>query len=142
MPLPDWFTSLADQVSNWGRWGDDDELGTLNLIDDAAVRRGAACVRRGRAFSMAVRLDQHSPQIGSVPGRINPLRTMVAINTPYAGDVDNFCANDDVVTMGLQAATHWDALAHVSYSGRIYNGYAGVDRDGRGRCDPLWDRPG
>ena len=123
MPLPEWFTELAAQVGNWGRWGDDDELGTLNLIDDAAVRRGAACVRTGRRFSLAVRLDQHSPQIGSIPGRLNPLRTMIAINTQYGGDADNFCVSDDIVTMGLQAATHWDALAHVSYGGRLYNGY-------------------
>lgn len=117
------FLDIATQVSNWGRWGDDDELGTLNLIDAAAVHRGAACVRTGERFSLAVRLDQHSPQIGSVHGRVNPLRTMVAINSQFAGTPDGFCTNDDVVTMGLQAATHWDALAHVSYSGLLYNGH-------------------
>jgi len=46
----------APQVSNWGRWGDDDELGTLNLIDAAAVKRGAACVQTGKAFSLAIPL--------------------------------------------------------------------------------------
>jgi len=117
------FIELAKRVSNWGRWGDDDELGTLNLIDAAAVQRGAACVRTGKRFSLALRLDQHGPQVGGVPGRVNPLRTMIAINSQFAGTIDGFCSNDDVVTMGLQAATHWDALAHVSYSGQIYNGY-------------------
>jgi kynurenine formamidase len=117
------FLELATRVSNWGRWGDDDELGTINLIDAAAVQRGAACVRTGKRFSLAVRMDQHSPQIGAIPGRINPLRTMVAINTEYAGSPEGFCASDDVVTMGLQAATHWDSLAHVSYRGQLYNGF-------------------
>jgi kynurenine formamidase len=148
VPLPDWFTELADRVRNWGRWGERDEIGTLNLIEGDAVRRGAACVRTGRRFSLAVRLDQKSPQIGSMPGRVNPLRTMVAINTPYAGDVDNFCSSDDVVTMGLQAATHWDSLAHVSYSGLIYNGYpattitaeAGAARCGISRVRSLTAR--
>jgi kynurenine formamidase len=121
--LPPEFVELAARVRNWGRWGDDDEIGTLNLIDAAAVRRGAAAVRTGHRFSLAVRLDQHSPQIGSVPGRVNPLRTMVAINTEYQGSADGFCVSDDVVTMGLQAATHWDALSHVSYGGQLYNGY-------------------
>lgn len=148
MTLPDEFVALAARVSNWGRWGDDDELGTLNLIDDDAVRRGAACVRTGKRFSLAVRLDQHSPQIGSVPGRVNPLRTMVAINTEYTGSPDGFCSNDDVVTMGLQAATHWDALAHVSYGGLLYNGFpaasvtaeAGATRCGIGRVKALTTR--
>ena len=83
--LPATFVELADRVSNWGRWGDDDEIGTLNLIDGDAVRRGAAAVRTGKRFSLAVRLDQHSPQVGSIPGRINPLHTMVAINTRVPG---------------------------------------------------------
>jgi kynurenine formamidase len=148
VPPPDWFAELADRVRNWGRWGERDEIGTLNLIDGEAVRRGAACVRTGRRFSLAVRLDQKSPQIGSMPGRVNPLRTMVAINTPYAGDVDNFCSSDDVVTMGLQAATHWDSLAHVSYGGLLYNGYpaatitaeAGAARCGISRVTSLTTR--
>ena len=122
MPLPDWFHELAASLRQWGRWGDDDRLGTLNLIDDDAVRRGAACVVDGRRLSLAMPFDDRSPQVGSIPGRINPLRTMVAINTPYTGSTDGFCASDDIVTMGLQASTHWDALAHVSYGGFCWNG--------------------
>lgn len=121
-PLPDWFHELATSLRQWGRWGDDDQLGTLNLIDGDAVRRGASAVIEGRRLSLAMRFDQSSPQVGSIPGRINPLRTMVAINTPYLGDPANFCSSDDIVTMGLQASTHWDALAHVSYGGFMWNG--------------------
>ncbi|MEY2462055.1 MAG: hypothetical protein QOH64_193 [Acidimicrobiaceae bacterium] len=135
--LPPEFTELAARVSNWGRWGDADEIGTLNLIDAAARQRGAAAVRRGAAFSLAVRLDQQSPQIGTIPGRLNPLRTMVAINTAYMGTPENFCCSDDVVTMGLQAATHWDALSHVSYGGLLYNGFPAsviTAESGAARC--------
>jgi kynurenine formamidase len=146
--LPAEFLDLGKHVSNWGRWGDDDEVGTLNLIDAAAVRRGAAAVRSGRRFSLAVRLDQHSPQIGSIPGRINPLHAMVAINTEYQGSADGFCTSDDIVTMGLQAATHWDALSHVSYGGQLYNGFpassvtaeAGATRCGISRIKTLVSR--
>jgi kynurenine formamidase len=121
--LPDWFTELAASLRQWGRWGDDDRLGTLNLIDGEAVRRGAAAVRRGQRFSLAMRFDQQSPQVGSIPGRLNPLRTMVSLNTPYSAfGLDGVCVSDDVVTMGLQASTHWDSLAHVSYGGRCWNG--------------------
>jgi kynurenine formamidase len=123
LALPPELQELAAEVSNWGRWGDDDELGTLNLIDGAAVRRGAACVRAGRRISLAIRLGASGPQTGAIPGRINPLHTMVAINTPYTGDPADFCTSDDVVTMGLQAGTHWDALSHVSYDGKLYNGF-------------------
>ena len=48
---------------------------------------------------------------------------MVGINTPYSGDPADFCASDDAMTLGLQACTHWDALAHVSYEGKLYNGF-------------------
>lgn len=121
-PLPDWFHALAAELRQWGRWGPDDQLGTLNLIDDAAVRRGAASVVSGERFSLAMRFDQSSPQVGSIPGRVNPLRTMVSINTPYLGDTANACFSDDVVFMGLQASTHWDSLAHASYGGQLWNG--------------------
>ena len=56
-----------------------------------------------------------------IPGRVNPLHTMVAVNQEMFGP-GTVATSDDAVTMGLQAATHWDALTHVSHSGRIYNG--------------------
>lgn len=123
MALPEELKQLAKRVSNWGRWGDDDEVGTLNLVTPEVVKRGAACVRAGKSFSLAIALDQGGPQTGAIPGRVNPLRTMVAVNTPFTGDPADFCTSDDVVVMGLQACTHWDALAHVSYEGQLYNGF-------------------
>jgi kynurenine formamidase len=137
MALPPELKALAAEVSNWGRWGDDDERGTVNLIDEAAVARGVAAARTGTRFSLAIRLDDAGPQLGTIPGRINPLHTMVAINTAYTGDPSDFCASDDTMTLGLQACTHWDALAHVSYEGLLYNGFpAGTVTAERGaaRC--------
>jgi kynurenine formamidase len=131
MSLPDDVERLGASVRNWGRWGDDDELGTLNLIDDGARRRGAASVRRGRAFSLALDWSDRGPQIGLVPGRVNPLHTMTQLNTPVL-DADGVCFNDDLVIMGLQAATHWDGLAHVSYRNRLYNGYPADSVTARG----------
>jgi kynurenine formamidase len=136
MPMPDAFTALAEKVRNWGRWGADDELGTLNLITDDKVRQAAACVRTGRRFSLAVDLRIDGLQTGVIPGRINPVRTMLQINHAMTGDPSQVCTNDDVVTMGLQAGTHWDALSHVSYDGRIWNGYAAdtITAAGAARC--------
>ena len=116
------IVDLAKRVSNWGRWGDDDEIGTINLVTPDVRRRAAGCVKTGKAFSLALPLDTvQGIQTGAMPLRINPIRTMTMINTPLTGDPSEFCTSDDVVTMGLQAATHWDGLGHVSYDGKIYN---------------------
>jgi kynurenine formamidase len=123
MPYPAEFHELAQKVSNWGRWGDDDELGTINLITPDVVRRGAACVKTGKTFSLALPLEEDGPQIGMIPGRENPKRTMIAVNMSTFGDPEGFHTSDDAVTMGLQAATHWDSLAHASFKGQVYNGY-------------------
>ena len=52
--LPAAVRELAARVRNWGRWGPEDELGTLNLIDAAAVRRGAAEIRTGRCIPLGI----------------------------------------------------------------------------------------
>src|SRR3954463_6495519 len=124
MPAVDWaeFAELARAVNNWGRWGSEDERGTLNLLTPDRVAAAAALVRDGKQFSLAIPLSEDGPQLGFVAGRTNPSRTMVAVLEPL-GDEDGVRFNDDAVQMGLQAATHWDALAHVSYAGRMYNGF-------------------
>jgi kynurenine formamidase len=122
MALPGDVKDLAAKVRNWGRWGADDEIGTINLITDGVVRDAAALVTTGKRFALGLPLDQSGPQIGAIPGRTNPLRTMLMINTPLTGDPSNFCTSDDTVTMGIQACTHWDGLGHVSYDGNLYNG--------------------
>src|SRR5262249_28718785 len=108
---------LAGEVSNWGRWGPDDQRGTLNFLTPESTRRGAACVRRGVAFSLAIPFDEDGPQTGSIPGRTNPKRDMLMINTSFTGDPTDFTTSDDAFSMGTQAATHWDALSHAGYDG-------------------------
>src|SRR5690242_1397324 len=97
MALPEQLQELARRVSNWGRWGDDDERGTLNLIDAAAVLRGVAAVRRGATFSLAIPMNADGPQTGGIPGRINPQRRMIAVNQSYTGDPNDFTTSDDAV---------------------------------------------
>jgi kynurenine formamidase len=117
------FTAIAAKVNNWGRWGDDDQLGTLNFVTDEVRRRAAGCIRTGRTFPMGLALSEaEGIQKGVVPARFNPLRTMSYVNVPLSDDPDWICANEDVVVMALQCATHWDGLAHVSYRGSLYNG--------------------
>jgi kynurenine formamidase len=137
MSVPAAFSEVADRVRNWGRWGPDDEVGTLNFIDDDARRRAAAAVESGRAFALGLPLSEgEGIQMGFVEGRVNPRRTMVQVNHPLSPDPDWICASEDILTMATQAATHWDALAHCSYRGVIYNGYpaTAVTADGAARC--------
>jgi kynurenine formamidase len=128
--IPSSFTDVAKRVSNWGRWGDDDQLGTLNLIDQAARLRGVASVRQGRAFSLGLPMSEaEGIQMGFIKGRVNPARSMICVNSPLTDDPHWIASSEDVVTFALQCATHWDGLAHVSYGAgtegaRLYNGFA------------------
>lgn len=123
MPLPDELKALAARVSNWGRWGDDDERGTLNLIDAAATRRGVAAVRRGESFMLAIPLDEHGPQTGRIMGRENPKHIVTVASFAFTGDPGDFQTSDDRLETGTQSTTHWDGLAHAGYDDLLYNGY-------------------
>lgn len=147
MALPDEFHEMAKHVNNWGRWGAADELGTLNLITPGVVRAAAAEVRDGLRVPLALALKEDGVQSGTIPGRVNPLHAMVQINQEVFGPGGVACS-DDVVTMGLQAGTHWDALSHASHSGRLYNGrpagtvtaHGGAEFGGIGRVRHLVSR--
>ena len=77
------FTEMAERVTNWGRWGPDDQIGTLNLIDRAARLRGVASVVDGVAFPLGIPMSEaEGIQMGFVEGRVNPTRTMVSVNAP------------------------------------------------------------
>lgn len=138
VPVPSVFSDVAARVRNWGRWGPDDEIGTLNLLDDVARLRGAAAVVSGKAFALGLPLSEaEGIQLGFIEGRVNPTRTMVQVNEPVnAEQPDWVCFSEDVLTLATQCATHWDALAHSSYGGVIYNGYpaSSVTADGAARC--------
>jgi kynurenine formamidase len=124
MALPADVKELAARVRNWGRWGDDDEIGTLNLLTDDVVRSAAAEIRTGRRLALGIPMNDQGPQTGAIQGRDNPTHEMIMVDLPLTGDASNFTTSDDKLAMGVQAATHWDALAHVSYEGLLYNGVA------------------
>lgn len=126
---PDVYVEMAQRVSNWGRWGADDQLGTLNLIDEAARQRAVASVVDGTAFPLGLPMSaEDGIQLGFIEGRINPSREMICVNNPLSPDPEWIASSEDTVTFSMQCATHWDGLAHVSYGagpegGRLYNGY-------------------
>jgi kynurenine formamidase len=111
---------LLDRVTNWGRWGPEDELGTLNLVTPGRRASAAACVRSGEIVSLALPLNSEWPQ-GEGSGRLNCQHLMVSTGTDaLAGGGETGWA-DDVITMSVHAHTHWDALSHVFHRGRMYN---------------------
>ena len=113
----------AQRCRNWGRWGDDDVLGTLNLIDDDKRREAAGLVRRGVTFSLSAPFAHDGPQRSGTK-RPNPVHTMTATGAS-ARDPDRphgMSGADDVIFMALQASTQWDGLGHIFDHGLAYNG--------------------
>jgi kynurenine formamidase len=119
------IAAAAKRCSNWGRWGADDVLGTLNFLDDAKRREGAALVRRGASFSLSQSFDMDGPQKGW-RRRTNPVHTMLDTGTDAERGVQGFPHGiggaDDVISMPLQASTQWDGLGHIFDHGNAWNG--------------------
>jgi Putative cyclase len=115
----------ARVYSNWGRWGADDVLGTVNFITDELRLAAAALVRRGASFSLSQRFDMDGPQRGW-RRRTNPVHTMLDTGTDAAlghqGFPHGIGGADDVIAMPLQCSTQWDGLGHIFDHGRAWNG--------------------
>lgn len=118
---PEDFRTIGRRVSNWGRWGPEDERGTLNLITPARIAEAGRLVRTGKTFALGIPFDEDGPQDGTFRG--NPARLMKETGADAQGYPGAFRFADDYVFMALQAATQWDALAHVHYDGQLYNGF-------------------
>ena len=120
---------MAVELRNWGRWGDDDERGALNLITDAKRAQAAALVQEGLSVSCARALpvtpsmeNPHPVQHHMISGG-----DQVSAESRFAFATDYF----GIAPHGM-ATTHLDALCHIFYEGKIYNGYdkAEVRTDG------------
>jgi hypothetical protein len=73
----------CEKFRNWGRWGPDDEIGTLNFITPEVITRAAGLVKQGKVVSCALNFDTDGPQTGAF-GRVNPIHSMVATGTDHA----------------------------------------------------------
>ncbi|MGH9087870.1 MAG: cyclase family protein [Acidimicrobiales bacterium] len=123
------------RFSNWGRWGDDDERGAINYIDEEKVQRAAGLVRRGAVFALQLPLDEKGPQTGAF-GRVNAIHQMVATGTDHVAGRQPYEQGwgfaDDSLFLFLQGGTQWDGLAHIFKDGQMYNGYPATDVAARG----------
>lgn len=115
----DEFEQIFESVKNWGRWGPDDELGTMNYITPDMVVRAASLVRSGRRVSMAI-------PINKVAGPDNPQQAMHFVTQAHDVPVDHSEVRFALDFLGMachgDCHTHVDALCHISYRGQCYNG--------------------
>src|ERR1700730_15082308 len=114
------------KLSNWGRGGKDDQIGTFNNVTPQDVITAGRLIKRGKIFSLALSLKEPI-QSGLFGGRWNPIHTMLATGTDAAAGnqdvVPNIRYADDAINMPVQCATHWDALGHIFYEEKMYNGF-------------------
>jgi kynurenine formamidase len=120
------FDQLFEEISNWGRWGSEDELGTLNTITDKKRKQAARLVKEGKTVSLELELNK-------TPNMINAL--------PFEHEVFLFGA-EETLELGLDLAdlpeiagdvfsinyhgfshSHMDGLPHFAYKGKMYNGF-------------------
>jgi kynurenine formamidase len=104
----------SKELSNWGRWGKDDQLGALNLITPEKRRQAAALVKEGVTVSLARDLDTQRSVYNADP--------LVHKTTSLMGVL----AMDSLeISYHGFAHTHFDALCHIFPGGKMYNGFSG-----------------
>lgn len=129
------FRAIGKKLTNWGRWGKEDERGTTNLITPECLVRAAALVKEGKIFDLGIPFGSDGPQSGA-GGRINPILLVSETGEDQEQFPGGFHYADDYVFMPLQSASQWDAIAHVHYDGFLYNGFPSksISPHGAKRC--------
>jgi len=127
--------------SNWGRWGDDDERGALNLITQETVLSGLRAPKTGKVYSLGLPIQGFGSapifDFRNKPQRLtstNPGDPAAFVNYGATPDVGS---NEDVVIMDTHCLSHMDALSHVFAQGSLYNGFSTdsiTTTGGAGRC--------
>ena len=110
LPSRDEVISYIRDRNNWGRWGEDDQRGAINLITPEKRKQAAALVQRGRSVSM-------SRDLPTIPGRNNPNPAQNFFRVGEIGVVDYI----GIMYHGY-VTTHIDALCHVWNSDGMWNG--------------------
>jgi kynurenine formamidase len=119
----------TERANNWGRWGDDDEVGAVNLLSPEKVLAAIAVPRQGRIIPLSSEVGKN----GALTGGRNPT-WHVSIQVQVPADPGRGRA-EDMLTMHTHAHSHMDGLAHIWYDGRLYNGFpaSSVGRGGATR---------
>jgi kynurenine formamidase len=112
------FDAMFESVKNWGRWGPDDELGTLNYITPEKIAAASKLVRSGRTVSMAI-------PINKAAGPDNPNPAVHFMSMTHDLPIGPAGVTFGMCFLGMASHgdchTHVDALNHVAYKGKLYN---------------------
>lgn len=108
---------LVKELSNWGRWGKDDQLGTLNLITAEKRQEAAKLVKRGVSVSLS--RNAETTEAADNPKPFGHQMLAFGKGTTGQWAMDNF----SVSYHGL-AHTHMDSLCHLFHNGKMYNGFS------------------
>ncbi len=109
----------------WGRWGEADECGSLNLIGRKEVLHAATLVRTGEVLSLSQPIFSSMPIPAHRPGVIHLMNRDGGDYAAGARRPGGFQFADDTIVMPVQVGTHIDALCHAWYEDQLYNGFAG-----------------
>jgi kynurenine formamidase len=118
---------------NWGRWGTEDQRGALNLVDEAARRRGLEAATRAVPISLGLPVGTGVAPHAAL--RPEPQHFMVRDGGDYAAGLPERPGlgwADDVVILPCHGTTHLDALAHVWRDGLMWNGFPANEVTSRG----------
>lgn len=125
--IPDLEELLAGSPTNWGKWGSDDEVGSLNYLGAEQVLAAVRLVRSGKVFTLQRLIGD--PRGDPVwPGRSPAERTQIFDESTWdQPDAPAYPGGlhyaDDKINAFLQGSTQYDALGHVWYGGKIWNGF-------------------
>ena len=126
--VPDLTEVLKDAPSNWGKWGPDDEVGSLNYLGPEQVIAAARLIQSGKVFTLQRLIGD--PKGDPVwPGRTPAERTQILDESDWdeGGKGPAFPGGlhyaDDKINAFLQGSTQYDGLGHVWFDGKIWNGY-------------------
>jgi kynurenine formamidase len=127
-------------TGNWGRWGEDDQRGALNLITPELVLEALRIPKSGKVYSLALPIGAGGPIIEyrGAPKRLTLTSSSDGAMYEAYGAAPGVGTNEDVLILAAHSLTHMDALAHVFSEGTIYNGYAAsgfTSNAGAARCD-------
>jgi kynurenine formamidase len=125
---PQDFVRLQKRLSNWGRWGADDQMGAVNLITPDKRKAALGAIREGVSFSMA--RNAEIKEAVDNPAPIVRKTTRTGSSQPKTGIAST--SDTFFISYHGMAHTHMDSLCHFVYNGKIYNGYSSdtVGEDG------------
>jgi kynurenine formamidase len=95
-------------------------------VTPETIAAAAKLVKTGKVFALGIPLDRNGPQTGLFGGRFNPIHQMLATGTDAGAgqqDWNKIRYADDTLNLCVQGATHWDALGHIFYEDKAYNGH-------------------